>query len=336
MLVGPWFTEEDTMSRRQYLALHNQRRPRKKKKRTAPPPRVVAAAPAAPRETTPPPPPVWTAPRVRASRLVVEHRKRVRKTAESDSSLSTSDSDPDYLGSSSSSSDDDAKRPEPRREELVPLASWYREVDDGVPRRGGKGGALEKYHDTTHYQDVMRSEMKAWVVKLQLPGVDADGLAQACLDLWIKVHSAPAWGRARWDDKAAAVYSVPYHVLCVLSEMRCPGGLKIRINKLHHYNTRHRYEDEPLASVVAVPHVAAVEMGMPLKKDLARRFNEIRAVDSRERLSSSSSPSGPNGGGAAPVRKTTFRWDNKRFSRCQTRLRTCLDDYHRIVFHFET
>jgi hypothetical protein len=314
-LEGEWWTLPDqAYARRQFLALLPQRRKRKE--------RAPSAVDATVEKK--PPPAVLTRPRFRASRRTVEARKEERKQAASDSSLSSGDSDPDYLGQSS---DDDEEKEPKRWEALTPLADWYRDVDDGL-QRTIRDVKLERYQDPDHCMSVWRGEMERWLRVLALPGVDVEKMAQRCLELWIQVHSAPAW-KLRSDN---TVYSVPYHVLAVLSEMRCPGGLQIRIDELRHYGTRHRYEDPPLDTVIAVPHDPAVQLFMPLKKDLARRFCEVKAQDTRQRLSSSSAASSAS----APQRKTSFRWDNKKFSRCQTTLRTCLDDYHRVSYHFPT
>ena len=320
-LVGPWWAEDD-LARRQFKKLLPQRRPRRKRRRAAEPP-----APPTPVQQPPQRRDNAGVPRFRASRLTVEARKKKNRTDASESSLSDSDSDPDFLVPDTSDDDEKAEDTKPVWQALTPLADWYREVSDGMERLAGEKPLLEKYQSPAHYLDVLRSEMLTWVQKLQLSGVDAAAVASLCLDLWIKVHSAPAW-RRRWDK---TVYSPSYHVLCVLSEMRCPGGLRIRVHKLRQYNTRHRYESPPLCVVVAVPHDPNVELGMPLKKDLARRFNEIKALDSRERVSTTSTATT-----TTTHRKNTFRWDNKRFSKCQTTLRLCLDDYYRVSFHFPT
>jgi hypothetical protein len=165
--------------------------------------------------------------------------------------------------------------------------------------------------------------MRRWV-STTLPSLaqsTVDRLAALCYTIWIQVHSAPAW------ERQTESYSVPYHVLCCLSEMRCDGGLRIRIARLCDYNTRLLYEGKELDYVTAIAYDDDVAAVMPLKSKLAKMFAVIKAVDTRDRRAVTSVPKGG--------KRKGFVWDNRCFGRCQTVLRSCLFDWHRISYHTE-
>jgi len=295
-LVGDWTSQQHLeASRAQYQRLFT---PRKKPRLRPPPPLRRADSPRPTR------PALLTEPRFKASRHTVLARKK-KPTDASDSSLTSEDSDPDYLGDSDDE-DDEGGAPgaagSSHHESLVPIEVWFREVEDGLDLPHGRG--LETYHDVSHYLDVMRSQMTHWVASL-LSSTQPAAVTSVCVDLWIRIHSVPSWG---WRSGGVA-YSLPYHVMCVLSEMRCPGGLRIPIAELRHYNTRWRYEAEPICWVVAVAHDKDVEMAMPAKKELARVFSSIRAVDSREGRAPAASGDTRR---QPPNRKNAFKWVRHR------------------------
>jgi hypothetical protein len=203
---------------------------------------------------------------------------------------------------------------------LRDLAIDYQDATDGIERKRKDG--LATFHDYQSYLNAILDLMKRWVavVIADAPHRHSD-LSQQCLQLWIMVHQSPA----RWLDFDKFVYSPPYHVLSVLSEMRCEGGLRIRISDRSDYGTHRRYECEEVEIVTAIPFDEDVANYMPLKKDLGKLFCSVRVVDSTERITQLAQHKHSEKKG-----HNSFTWCNRRFSKSQTLLRSCLDDYHRI------
>lgn len=299
-LVGEWYTASGS---REFQRMQTQYRPKKR-------PRAQPAKPPAPPGREPPTP-------------LRIHRPVFRGLESSDED--DEDGDTSCSGSSSDESSEEEEEDETLDDydRLLGVEMWYRETRDGLNIELKKDPdtkrVIEPYQDVQSYIYILTDHMNLWTRSL-LKNIDearSRALAGVCMKLWIDVHSTPRW------KTVEVAYTVPYHVMCVLSEMVCPGGLSLRIDRLRDYRSRKRYDRPPIERVVAIPYIAEVEASMHKKKDLSRIFTAISAMDTRDRMETTA---------AIRPSKPAFVWDNKRFSKCQTVLRVCLDDYHRITY----
>lgn len=307
-LVGPWQTTISEASRREYRRLLPSFKERRRR-RHPPPQRAVPSVVAAPVERPKP-------------SLPRSGPKFLSATGESDSSGDD--------GPESEEEDDDEggeRKENPLRDRLRDFAIEFRNANDGIEHTKRVGVKTEyTYQDYPSYLNSLVDTMKSWVATVIPDAPDRHvWLSRLCLEVWIQIHSTPA----RWIDFKKVVYSPPYHVLCVLSEMRCEGGLRIRISDPTDYGTSRRYEAEELETRVAIPFDDQVAAHMPLKRDLSKIFCSVRAVDTTDRLSRDTTQQQ-----TVKRRHNEFQWENKRFSKCQTLLRSCLDDYYRIQVLF--